>query len=146
MYDDVVVPTDGSAAATAVVEDVTAFARSHDATVHGLYVVDTRFAPVEGTIRALEYEFEDAPDPTEEHPTAVLGRRLREAGVDYESDFRVGVPNERILGYADHVDADVIAMGTHARSGVYRFLAGSTTERVLRKADVPVLTVPVEQT
>ena len=37
--------------------------------------------------------------------------------------------------------ADVIAMGTHGRSGVSRMLLGSTAERVLATATCPVLTV-----
>jgi len=38
-------------------------------------------------------------------------------------------------------DADLITMGTHGRCGVTRQLLGSVTERVVRTADVPVLTV-----
>jgi len=32
-------------------------------------------------------------------------------------------------------------MGTHGRSGLDRYLLGSVTERIVRTADVPVLTV-----
>ena len=38
--------------------------------------------------------------------------------------------------------ADLIVMGTHGRSGFERLMLGSVTERVLRKARRPVLTVP----
>jgi nucleotide-binding universal stress UspA family protein len=40
------------------------------------------------------------------------------------------------------MNADLIVMGTHGRSGVDRVLIGSVTEKVLRKAACPVLTVP----
>jgi len=46
-----------------------------------------------------------------------------------------------ILNYADHNDIDVIALGTHGRRGVRRFLLGSVAEEVVRRADRPVLTV-----
>ena len=38
--------------------------------------------------------------------------------------------------------ADLIVMGTHGRSGFERWVLGSVTEKVLRKAPCPVLTVP----
>jgi nucleotide-binding universal stress UspA family protein len=38
--------------------------------------------------------------------------------------------------------ADLIVMGTHGRSGFERLLLGSITEKVLRKAECPVLSVP----
>lgn len=47
-----------------------------------------------------------------------------------------------ILTQADRLDADVIVLGTHGRSGFERLFLGSTTEKVLRKARRPVLTVP----
>ncbi len=38
--------------------------------------------------------------------------------------------------------ADLIVMGTHGRGGFERLLLGSVAEKVLRKANCPVLTVP----
>jgi len=35
-------------------------------------------------------------------------------------------------------------MGTHGRGGIDRLLLGSVTERVVRRASVPVLTVQVD--
>ena len=38
--------------------------------------------------------------------------------------------------------ADLLVIGTHGRSGFERLVLGSVTEKVLRKASCPVLTVP----
>ena len=54
---------------------------------------------------------------------------------------RRGDPHETIIEYADDVDADVIVMGTHGRTGLDRRVLGSVTERTVRLSDVPVLTV-----
>lgn len=51
-----------------------------------------------------------------------------------------------ILNYADHHDIDVIALGTHGRRGIRRFLLGSVAEEVVRRADRPVLTVRGSET
>jgi nucleotide-binding universal stress UspA family protein len=47
-----------------------------------------------------------------------------------------------ILRQASAMRPDLLAIGTHGRSGFDRLLLGSVTEKVLRKADCPVLTVP----
>jgi nucleotide-binding universal stress UspA family protein len=48
---------------------------------------------------------------------------------------------ERIVAYAEDMDVDLIAMGTHGRRGLRRMVLGSVTEEVVRKAPCPVLTV-----
>ena len=53
---------------------------------------------------------------------------------------------EQIVGVAGEVKADLIVMGTHGQRGFERLLLGSVTERVLRKAPCPVLTVPRQTT
>lgn len=50
-------------------------------------------------------------------------------------------PAGDILAYAEKHGADVIVMGTHGRRGVRRFFTGSVTEKVVRHATCPVLTV-----
>jgi nucleotide-binding universal stress UspA family protein len=53
-----------------------------------------------------------------------------------------GNPAREILDCARRIAADVIVMGTHGASGFERLMLGSVTEKVLRKAPCPVLTVP----
>lgn len=45
-----------------------------------------------------------------------------------------GAAAERIVSLADSVDADLIVVGTHGRSGVKRLLLGSVAEEVVRRA------------
>jgi nucleotide-binding universal stress UspA family protein len=47
-----------------------------------------------------------------------------------------------IVRHALDLGADLIVMGTHGRSGFDRLTLGSVTEKVLRKASCPVLTLP----
>jgi nucleotide-binding universal stress UspA family protein len=55
---------------------------------------------------------------------------------------RVGDPCEEILSQAGECNADIIVMGMRGAGGAQRLLLGSTSERVLGKATVPVLVVP----
>ena len=52
-----------------------------------------------------------------------------------------GKPHDVIARYAKAKGFDLIAMGTHGRSGFARFGVGSVAERVLRISEIPVLTV-----
>jgi nucleotide-binding universal stress UspA family protein len=53
-----------------------------------------------------------------------------------------GNPVQEILAQAEQIDADLLIMGTHGRSGFEALFLGSVTEKVLRSTHVPVLTVP----
>lgn len=54
-----------------------------------------------------------------------------------------GRPADEIAKYANEINATMIVMATHGRSGVAHMFMGSTAEGVLRQAECPVLTVPV---
>jgi nucleotide-binding universal stress UspA family protein len=56
--------------------------------------------------------------------------------------FGTGQPAAQILDLAMSLPADVIVMGTHGASGFEHLVLGSVTEKVVRKARCPVLTVP----
>src|SRR5579883_2517868 len=66
--------------------------------------------------------------------------RVESSGVRVTTAHAEGAPiPEVILGRAREVEADLLVMGTHGRSGVKRLLLGSVAERVLRAAPCPVL-------
>lgn len=63
-------------------------------------------------------------------------------GVRLGIEARAGMPVSGILHEAAARYSELIVMGTHGHSGVDRWVMGSVTEKVLRKAACPVLTVP----
>jgi len=63
-------------------------------------------------------------------------------GGDADEVVDVGRASARILERAVTLPADLIVMGTHGAGGFEHLILGSVTERVLRKAGCPVLTVP----
>ena len=52
-----------------------------------------------------------------------------------------GYAAEEMLGIAKEEHADMIVMGTHGRKGIDRILFGSVAEKVVKAADIPVLTI-----
>ena len=97
-----------------------------------------------GTIpTSLDY-FKDVEGAAEER-LANLAGELERQGFEVETVAREGFPPEGILGEAEAADADLIAMGTHGRTGLAHLVLGSTAERVVQRADCPVLTLRSHQ-
>jgi nucleotide-binding universal stress UspA family protein len=132
----VLVPVDFSACSLAALQHAVALATPRRGTIHLLHVVD----PTAGSLGEVE--------PI---ATGVLARfqerltRLTSAphvrGVKTEVHVAVGSVEGEILDTVDRHHVDVIVMGTHGRSGWGQLLLGSITERVVRRASCPVLTV-----
>lgn len=140
MYDRILLPTDGSAGMTRVIRHAGELAAVHDATVHALYVVDAA-------------SFSTLPMETSwEGITTLLHEEGREAleavdalvadGVPVVRETAEGSPSQTIVRTAEE-SCDLVVMGTHGRGGIDRLLLGSVAERVVRRSEVPVLTVRV---
>ena len=68
----------------------------------------------------------------------------KRAAVDatFNIEIRVGVPEREVLACARDREADLIVTGTRGVTGVSKLFFGSVAEKILRRADVPVLAVP----
>ncbi|MDD2734495.1 MAG: universal stress protein [Desulfuromonadaceae bacterium] len=60
---------------------------------------------------------------------------------NFKTAIVTGIPYDEITATAVKIDASLIVIGTHGRTGLDRILFGSTAERVVRSANCPVLTV-----
>ncbi|MDP2731167.1 MAG: universal stress protein [Dehalococcoidales bacterium] len=67
--------------------------------------------------------------------------RLKQKGVKVESQVRFGSAAEEIIELSTTMQADVVAMSTHGRSGIARWVIGSVAERVLYEGCCPLLLV-----
>lgn len=75
---------------------------------------------------------------------ASLAEPLEARGLSVRTFARAtesGSPAAAILRIAKEIDADVIVLGTHGRTGLARLLLGSVAEKVIRGAAIPVVTV-----
>jgi nucleotide-binding universal stress UspA family protein len=136
VFENILVPTDGSDCAQAAVGYAADLATRYDSRVHALCVADSR------TLENLP-QYDQITKEREEVAERACND-LSESGVAVEQAVRTGVPYETILRYATEQDIDLIVMGTHGRTGVQRYLLGSVTEKVVRLSDVPVLTAKSE--
>lgn len=140
MYDTILIPTDGSDHAIRAAEHGRYLAEAFDATVHVISVADVQAAAGVFDAGGVDEAFVSR---LEEGGATAIEATVGEASGDLRTAVLRGEPSEEILAYAADHAVDVIAMGTHGRRGLNRYIAGSVTERILRLSDVPVLTVRV---
>ncbi|MBI2851561.1 MAG: universal stress protein [Chloroflexi bacterium] len=74
-----------------------------------------------------------------------VSKLLREHGLVVSTVVETGPAPERIIDYAKANAIDVIAMSTHGRSGIGRWVFGSVTDKVLHAGDTAVLVVRAVQ-
>ena len=71
---------------------------------------------------------------------------LSSRGATVTTRVAIGGTSEKIIEAAEEINADLIAMSTHGRSGLSRWAFGSVTDKVLRRArNVPILTVKAKE-
>lgn len=144
VFDNILIATDGSDEADNAAEYAIELASGFGATVHVLYVVETQahyFLTVAG----------HDPEEIEEHRawgedlvTEVVDTAAAE-GLDAIGAVKTGSVAQEIVEYADEKDIDHIVIGATGRSGIDDYLVGSTAEKVVRTATVPVTTVRLEK-
>ncbi|WP_137285523.1 universal stress protein [Halorussus salinisoli] len=140
MYENILLPYDGSEGAAEVLHHAGEIAHWADATIQVLYVADTTrdsVTVVEGqTVDVLEREGEDIVEEA--------AKTLDTLGVSYDTDVVQGNPAPTIVEYAERYDQGLVVMPTHGREGISRYLIGSVSEKVIRLSSVPVLTVRMQ--
>lgn len=140
MYEDILLPFDGTEGAAEVLHHAGEIAHWADGTIHVLFVADT----TRDSVTVVEGQTVDALVQKGERTVEEAEKTLRTLGVDYESDVVQGNPAPTIAEYAERYDHDVIVMPTHGREGISRYLIGSVSEKVVRLSPVPVLTARMQ--
>jgi nucleotide-binding universal stress UspA family protein len=134
-------PTDFSDASEHAIDLSVALAASYHARITAMHVarmavIPSELAPPSGGL------LDDAEIDTLREKTRARFSGASQAGIDLDVIVDTGSPGDQILERAAALPADLIVMGTHGSRGFERLVLGSVTERVLRRANCPVLTVP----
>jgi nucleotide-binding universal stress UspA family protein len=136
----IVCPTDFSQSSGEAFRYAVSLAAESNAELHVLHVVDESAMYCAG-YNGVGY-IADVADQIEHEDFERLSRwNPIGTQVPYKTVQLVGQPAQTILKFAETVHADLIVMGSHGRTGVYRLLMGSVAEAVARAAKCPVLTV-----
>jgi nucleotide-binding universal stress UspA family protein len=70
-----------------------------------------------------------------------IGKPLKARGLKVSSAVAGGYAAERIINYAESNSIDLIAMSTHGRTGMGRWVFGSVTDKLLHAGNKPLLVI-----
>ena len=146
IWKTILVPHDFSSPANHALALARDEAKAHGAKLILLHVIDLPTSikpdtvivpdPTGAPINVKDYAVRMA----EEH-LADLSARVAKDGVTPATFIRIGKPEDEIVRFASENGVDLIAMGTHGRTGLAHMLVGSVAERVVRMSKCAVLTI-----
>ncbi len=143
MIEKILVTLDGSELAEIVVTEVEKLAAGTDVEVILLSIIPpvaARTAVDDGPSVFVDELVARANADAKDYLSEVA-EPLRRKGFKVRTDTRYGQVTEEIVDFARDSDVDLIAMCTHGRTGLERWIRGSVAEKVMRTAHVPVLLV-----
>lgn len=146
MYENILVPVDGSEVSSHAAEEGFRLARQLGSKVTLLYVIDLAIVSIpEAETGLTNYDlihrtFREQGDRILER----LAGTARAAGVEADIVVAEGDVHDEIVKKAEEAKAGLIVMGTHGRRGLNRLLLGSVAESVARRAHCAVLLVRPE--
>ena len=134
-------PVDFSDHSAAVIEWAAHLAVEHGSRIVLLhaYHLPVEFQQLEGAY--LPPDFWSNVKAEAEQSLGRFAAKLKKRGLEVEAVVREGYAATAIVDEAASQGADLIVIGTHGLSGLKHLLLGSIAERVVQKADCPVLTV-----
>jgi nucleotide-binding universal stress UspA family protein len=137
----ILVPTDFSAPSKQAIAYAFELAQTLGATLVLLHVIEELppyigFLPPEETPKVLEELADQA-----RRDLAQVVPQAQDGKVEITCQAVVGAPYPKIIEVAQEMNADMIVIATHGRTGFRHFVMGSVAERVVRTAPCPVLTI-----
>jgi nucleotide-binding universal stress UspA family protein len=139
-WGNILLAVDGSKYSEFAVDKAISMVRSCGGKINILSVVDVSdelFAQAPNLVKEMV-------SSAHEMVESVKGK-VMSAGIEAEAFVREGETHEKILHMAKELNADLICMGSHGRTGLKRLLMGSVTEKVIGSASLPVLVVKTHE-
>ncbi|MBV6511655.1 MAG: TRAP-T-associated universal stress protein TeaD [Ignavibacteriaceae bacterium] len=139
--DKILVPVDFSDYSIAALKYSTEFALVFGAELVVAYVLEPMMYPPDLTVGQIPLP------PYEAEVSDKAKTELEKLVEPYQNNVRIttivraGKPFLEIVDLAKETDADLIIISSHGRTGMEHLLFGGTSEKVIRKAPCPVLTL-----
>jgi nucleotide-binding universal stress UspA family protein len=143
MFRKIMLPLDGSEAGGSIIPYVETLAQALGAEIILFHIWET---PTVGVLApGVEISYRAATIETERkvHLKYLneVEKRMEEKGLSTSIVVNMGPAIDEIMKYAESNAVDLIAMSTHGRSGIRRWVFGSVAHRVLQTGNTAVLTV-----
>ena len=148
MFEKIVVPLDGSLLAEKALEPAFTLARVFESEVILLRVAVAEDVAVAAGMGLAYYDLREMLEKSHIEAAEAYMQRVeaqwRQPAARVRGVVTLGAPAEMIVEMAKRVEAGLIVMSTHGRSGLSRLIYGSVAEAVLRAGIAPVMLIPVK--
>jgi len=143
MFKHILVPVDGSETAQLAVDKAINLAKAFGSRVTAIFVIDPYPFTGVGTDFAYgQTEYLNAATAEANAAVKAAKERFEQAGVSVETSVVEAHAAWRgVVQAAKSLQADLIVMGSHGRSGLEKLVLGSVTQAVLSHTHLPVLVV-----
>jgi nucleotide-binding universal stress UspA family protein len=138
----ILVPTDCSDLSVEAIRYAMSLSEMYGAELLLIHIVDD--APVlalQSMEMTTDFVFDDTMRMAEQHLAEFARAHDIRSHHGLSMIVRRGNPYDEITRTAAEVQADLIVMATHGRTGLAHVLLGSVTEKVVQLSDIPVLTI-----
>jgi nucleotide-binding universal stress UspA family protein len=143
MYKKILVPLDGSKLAECVLPHVKAIGKGCG--IEKVVLLRVVEPPPAEAPPALDFQaLQKAGVTTAEYYLAETKAGLSKEGLNVEATVLTGKPADTITEFAQSNKVDLIALATHGRSGITRWVFGSVADKLLRSCSVPMLLIKPE--
>lgn len=141
----ILLPIDFSEKSEYLIDKVTDFAKEINAKIFIIHVapLDIGFAIGDMGFRYFP-EVEESELKEELITLKKFEERIIANNVECDHILKQGDPSDTIIEYAREIAADYIAIGSHGRTGMYDLFIGSLTKAITRRAQRPVLVIPIK--
>lgn len=141
-YNRILLPVDFSLYSEHALRYAFSIAREHEASLDVIHIVEQHVHPAFYTSGKISV-FDIVPDLASRSNQALEDFVTEHSKYSLPVNYHVleGAPHDEIIKFAKEHNTDLIVMGTKGLSGFEHLLVGSTTEKVVRKAECPVLSI-----
>jgi len=141
-FKEIIVPTDFSEYSLRGLDYAIEIADKFSSHLKIVHVIEPLFQAADVSWTTVDFEGLNRShrEAAENNLRQIVEERIPK-GIRSDSIISTGKPFVEIVKLARADNADLIVMATHGRGAISHILLGSTTEKVVRKAPCPVLTV-----
>ena len=141
MYKKILVPLDGSTLAEAALPHAEAIAKSEGAEIILLRIPMIPATELFAREPSIAVRIQEEEETEAKNYINTKVEELKKDHIKVSAITLEGPVPDTILAVADETHADMIAMSTHGRTGLQRWLMGSVADRIVYHAHIPVMLI-----
>jgi len=140
MYQRILVPLDGSELAECVLPHVKAIAKGCN--IGEVVLLEVVEPPPAWAAEGIDfYAVQNASVEAAKEYLSKVQSQLSSEGFNVRSEVLVGKAAETIIEFSQQNAVDLVAIATHGRSGISRWVFGSVADKLVRSSSVPLLLI-----